>query len=200
MKRLCCSIALVITVAVGVSVTAQENLPAGDREPQAQGSWRAELSVVYAMSRLGRYVSTDPVAIWSRAWYRLGVGSRIMIGTSQFDVHGAPFVRLGAGPVSLDAGWVVELIDRTSAFQLVDNGPFGVLAFQVPALELGLGHFAITFGIEVFFPLWPDEDQPSLAGADLVPTGWNDPTIADLARNIGGRTMAHLGLLYTFPF
>jgi hypothetical protein len=110
-----------------------------------------------------------------------------------------PFVRLGAGPVSIDAGWVFELIDETSAYQLVDNGPFGALAFEIPALKLGIGSFGVTFGVEAFFPLWPDEEQPSLAGANLLADSWSDPTLADLARNITGRTMARLGVLYTFP-
>lgn len=199
MRRFRCSIALVLTLSAGLSMGAQENLPAQEMQEE-EATWSGELSLVYAMSRLGQYVSADPVAVWSRAWYRLGVGSRIMIGTSQFDVHGAPFVRLGAGPVLLDVGWVVELIDRTSAYQLVDNGPFGVFAFQLPVFDLGIGYFGVTFGIEVFFPLWPDEEQLSLTSANLVAAGWNDPVLSEIVQNVTGRTMARLGLLYTFPF
>ena len=176
----------------------------GQSVPSVDARRRVEfagsIEVVRSAGYLGRYAGVESFGSASYGILSAGAGLRFVAGTSQLDVHIAPALRLGLWWFYAIGGWAVEIVDRTTRYQVIDTGPF-VSAGVAPTIRIGrVGRLGIDVGYEVFFPLWPDPDQPQAPDATtLLADWWLGTIVEDVARVLLPNGMMRLGLLYTFP-
>ncbi len=158
------------------------------------------IGIVRSIGYLGRYAGIESFVSASYGILSAGAGGRFVAGTSQLDVHLAPALRVGFWWFYAGGGWIVEVVDRTSRYQVIDSGPY-VAAGIAPSIRIGrVGRFGIDLGYEVFFPLWPDPDQPPAPDVrDIVADWWLGTIVEDVYRVLVPNGMMRIGLLYTFP-
>ncbi|MFW6292022.1 MAG: hypothetical protein ACOC7V_06795 [Spirochaetota bacterium] len=179
---------LVLLVLGGATLSAQERASALSFETDVQ------LDVAF----FGMYLATEPHLVWRPGWFGLGAGVKLIAGATQFDVHAAPFARVELGWFYANAGWVVEIVDRSQAYQAIDDGFYSAAGIAPDLLQFGYGRLGVDLGVEYYHPI---DDPGSLdAPVSRLVAPWG----VSLARSsflesILGNSFARMGILYTFP-
>jgi hypothetical protein len=158
----------------------------------------AETSVITSLSWFGSYVSTEPHFIWRPAWFGLGAGAKLSAGTTQFDLHAAPFARVELWWMYMNAGWSFELVAHTERYRPFADGLFVAAGASPDLIPLGYGRLGIDVGVEAF-PGIPGTWRSTESAGELV-RSWDPPQpMLDALTLIAGTFTLKAAVLYTFP-
>ncbi len=154
-----------------------------------------QIGSVGGIGIFGRYISLEAGLGWQSGGFTVAGVPRLIAGTSQFDVHLAPQVLVQTGLFYLQTGWIFELIDHTTSYQVVDTGPTAGFGVRTPLLELSGGTLVLDTGYEVFLALEPDQEIPP--ANNIVPSNALDGLL-DFAVTVSAVfSLLRLGLIYT---
>ncbi|MFP4113150.1 MAG: hypothetical protein ACOCWX_01145 [Spirochaetota bacterium] len=190
MRRSCFVLALLL---LGFGTLSGRTDPAREQSAELY----AESNVSMTMSFFGAYVAAEPHLVWRPSWFGLGVGAKLLAGTSQFDLHAAPFVRAELLWLYANAGWDFEMLGGADRYQPITGGPFVAAGIAPDLIAFGPGRLGIDAGIEAFFP---NGDPGIGTPIEELVRSWDPPgDWAAILERVVALLHLKLGVLYTFP-
>jgi hypothetical protein len=167
-------------------------LPAQEREADIFFETDVQLDVAF----FGMYLATEPHVVWRPGRFGLGAGVKLLAGATQFDIHAAPFARVELGWFYANAGWVVELADRSDAYQAIDGGLYTAAGVAPDLIQLGYGRLGADLGVEYYRPIG---DDPGAPVSSLIEPWGLGPGLSSFLESVLGTSFVRMGILYTFP-
>lgn len=185
---------LFILVLVVFAVSGGAVLPAQERERALFFETDVQLDVAF----FGMYLATEPHLVWRPGRVGLGAGVKLLAGATQFDIHAAPFARVELGWFYANAGWVVELADRSDAYRAVDDGLYSAFGVAPDLIQFGYGRLGADLGVEYYRPV-EDGENPRVPVSAVVDPWGLPPGVSSFLESILGTSFVRMGILYTFP-
>ncbi len=162
-----------------------------------------ETDVQLDVAFFGMYLATEPHVVWRPRSFGLGAGVKLVAGATQFDVHAVPFARVELGWFYANAGWVVQVADRTDAYQAIEDGFYSAVGIAPDLVQFGYGRLGADLGVEYYLPVDAGNTDDG-AGANppvsvlVEPWGFG-PGLSSFLESILGTSFVRMGILYTFP-
>lgn len=200
-RRVTLSLALLLLAAASglVAQTGSSDaapLPA-TAEASTSGRFHVETNVGLSASFFASSLVSEPNIVFRPRSLGVGLGTKLFVGATQFDVIIAPFARLEAGWFYVNGGYAFELVDAPERYQMVEDGVLVALGVAPELLRLRSGRLGVDVGLETHVKLSGLDGQ--LVAAIPFAASWQTgPVVSWLLLHAVATTSLRLGVLYTF--
>ncbi len=199
-RRALLLLALLVLAAGGLAAqsAASDDAPEPDpAEASAPERFHLETNVGLTASFFASSLVAEPNVVFRPRTLGVGLGTKLFVGATQFDVLVAPFGRLELGWFYLNGGYAFELVDAPGRYQMVEDGVLVALGITPELLRLPGGRFGVDLGLETHVKRSGLDGQ--LVAAFPFAASWSTgPLLSWLLLHAVATTSVRLGVLYTF--